>query len=229
MDVPRGLLASKSLWTSNKSGRHCLGFHIPDEIFAVFFILVILSLAKDEEVMKKVQENRSVQIAIGILVIYCLYNKIPWSLAFILGFVIAVSFTNVLSDAKGTFTNIMEGLKRLTKVTKATKDNKTLADDRKDDNMMRMGARVLKMAKTKDESLKGILKKPEKKVTFNDVESESDSESDDEMCTKVSKMFGFDPESDAETTDNETEEDHEIRKDDLINFVMNEEKNVSKS
>ena len=174
---------SRGLW----SNRSVMGWRIPEEIFAVFFILVILSLAKDENVVNKVQNNVSVQIAIGILVLYCVYNKIPWSLAFVIGMISAVCFTGLLNDAKGTVGNIISKIK-------------------KDDATLKMGARVLGLMKKP----KSILKVPEKKVSFED----------DDICSKVSEAFGLDdPDTDAETTDNETEEDKENQRDDLLSFM----------
>jgi hypothetical protein len=50
------------------------------------------------------------------------------------------------------------------------------------------------------------------------------------MCHRVSQAFGFgdDTDTEAETTDNETEEDQQKRHNDLLNF-MNTEKTLSNS
>ena len=76
----------KKIWVNDDSGRSILGWKIKEEIFAIFFILVILSLANDENIKDKVSNNIYIQIFIGIVVLYCIYNRIPWSLAFILIF-----------------------------------------------------------------------------------------------------------------------------------------------
>jgi len=216
MNRSNGLVKSKPLWSSNGTGRSVLGWRIPEPIFAVFFILVVLALAKDENVVSKVRENKSVQIALAILVLYCIYNRAPWSLMFIIGFIASVCFTDILTDAKGTVEKIWGGVS-----SQIRKDHQS-----QDPALMRMGARVLGIMNNNKVPPKSILKRSnEKKVSFDDVESEGDeseSDSDDEMCSKVSQAFGFsDVESDteAETTDNETEEDQERRKDDLLSFM----------
>lgn len=235
MNRSQGLIKSKPLWSSTSAGRSLLGWHIPEEIFAVFFILVILALAKDENVVRKVQSNISIQIAIGILILYCVYNRVPWSLAFIIAFISVVSFTDFLKDSKGTMERIWEGIS-----AKFRKEEHV--NTKHDPEMMRMGARVLGIMRTDREPPKGILKKPvldnsEKKVSFAkpgdekiQTDDESESESDDEMCSRVSQAFGFgdDTDTEAETTDNETEEDQQKRHCDLLNF-MNTEKNVANS
>jgi len=242
MNRSQGLIKSKPLWSSTNAGRSLLGWHIPEEIFAVFFILVILALAKDENVVRKVQSNISIQIAIGILILYCVYNKVPWSLAFIIAFISIVSFTDFLTDAKGTTERIWEGIS-------AKFRKQEHVNQKHDPAMMRMGARVLGMMRSDRDPPKGILKKPvldnsEKKVSFEDgvgdqlspnvhTDDESESDTDDEdneMCHRVSQAFGFgeDTDTEAETTDNETEEDHQKRHSDLLNF-MNTEKTVANS
>jgi hypothetical protein len=128
-----------------------LGWHIPEEIFAVFFILVILALAKDENVVRKVQTNISIQIAIGILILYCVYNRVPWSLAFIIAFISVISFTDFLTDAKGTTERIWEGIS-----AKFRKQDPV--NQKHDPAMMRMGARVLGMMRSDRDPPKGILK-----------------------------------------------------------------------
>jgi hypothetical protein len=199
-----------NVWSSTDRGKSIFGWNIPEEIFAVFFILIILALAKDDDIVNKVKGNISVQIAISILIIYCIYNKIPWSLFFIITFVFAVSFTDILTDSKGTIDKIMNGITE--KMTSKEKiENKT-------DEKIKLGAKVFNILNKP----KSILKPKEKKVTFD--ESESDSESDDEMCREVSKMFKFsDIESDTETdmTDTETEDSKQQKKNDLLNFVKN--------
>lgn len=216
MNHSSSLVRSKPLWSSTAAGRCVLGWHIPEEIFAVFFILVILALAKDENVVSKVQNNISIQIAVAILVLYCIYNKIPWSLAFILAFVIVASFTDFFVDAKGTVGKIW---KTITEKFKERKDQ----NNKKNPDLMRVGARVLGLMNQP----KGILKKSDptdKKVSFEDEESDSDS--DDDICDEVSQVFGFgdDTDTEADTTDNETEEDQQKRKGDLIDFLNNESK-----
>ena len=56
----------KKVWVSNDSGRSIFGWKIKEEIFAIFFILVILALANDENITKKVSNNTYIQIFVGI-------------------------------------------------------------------------------------------------------------------------------------------------------------------
>ena len=120
---------SKNVWISNESGRSLFGWKIKEEIFAIFFILVILSLSSNEKIVEKVSNNTSIQLFIVIIFIYCLYNKIPWSLAFILVFV----FSMVFSD----FTNKIK-----TSLQKIFDDNK-LTDSKKNNTFIEIGAKVL--------------------------------------------------------------------------------------
>ena len=99
------------VWKSNKSGRSIFGWKIKEEIFAIFFILVILALAGDEKIVEKVNNNTYIQIFVAIAVLYCIYNKIPWSLAFILIFLIAILFSGFVSKIKETVSKTFLDLK----------------------------------------------------------------------------------------------------------------------
>ena len=218
----------KKVWVSNDSGRSVFGWKIKEEIFAIFFILVILALANDENITKKVSNNTYIQIFVGLVIVYCIYNRIPWSLAFILIFLVAVLFSGFLNNVKGTIEKICYDIQE-----KAKDDNNK---DTPNPSLMHLGARVFSwMSKDKTSNLqnnKSILKK---KVQFDDEEivSESDNENnhDEEVCKKVSKMFGFsddegisEPDTDNETepdTDNETEPDTDRDTDDHENLKKN--------
>jgi hypothetical protein len=211
---------------SYKVGKNCrsyLGWYFKEEIFAAFFILVILALANNEKVIKKIKENTSVQIAIGILVFYCIYNKIPWSFAFLLVFVIGLIYGNFLIDAKETIEKMFVYEKQL---------ENPLEKSKSEDSLMKIGARVLNIMKSKPKSiLKNSLKKEKalsekktkqkinglsKKVKFKEKNEH------DEMCGKVSEWFGFDEETENDTTDCENDENdnnYELRKKNLLDFA----------
>ena len=48
---------TKKVWLSDTSGRSLFGWKIKEEIFAIFFILVILALANDDNIVKKVNKK----------------------------------------------------------------------------------------------------------------------------------------------------------------------------
>jgi hypothetical protein len=192
----------------NQNGRnwgYLIRSSIPEEIFALFFVLVILSLAKDEDVVEKVQKNVFIQIAVGIMVIFCIYNRMPWSLVFLLGFVMLMSFKkhpldSYIDDMKKFFERKENGKK----------------DSEHDDQTMKLGARVIHIAKgTTHEKREpqGILKK--KKVSFSDLPEEKmdsgtrkflpEQKDKEDICLKVSRMFGFD-DSDTEGDLTDTED-----------------------
>ena len=148
---------------------------IREEIFALFFILVILALANDPAITEKVRSNTSVQIAIGLAIIYCLYNRIPWSIAFLILFGIGIGFSGLLKDAWSSVhktLNIVQPTNE-TEVKSSLKKSVTFEDEKKTD---------------------------EKPIKEDAVEEE---ESSDSECGEVSKFFGW--ESDTEPEDNETE------------------------
>jgi len=219
----------KKIWVNDDTGRSIFGWKIKEEIFAIFFILVILSLANDENIKDKVSNNIYIQIFIGIVVLYCIYNRIPWSLAFILIFLVALLFSGLLNNVKESVDKIYNDIKEKSK----NNDNNTS----KDNSLMYLGARVFSwLSKDKisnnSENKKSILKK---KVKFENTEpiSESDNEEnhDEEICTKVSRMFNFsDDECMSEIdTDNETEpdtdKDTEKLKENLKSFMVENMKN----
>lgn len=224
----------KKIWVSDVSGRSIFGWKIKEEIFAIFFILVILALANDENIVKKVSDNIYIQIFVCLIVIYCIYNRIPWSLAFILILLVAILFSGFFTNVKCTVEKIIIDMKN-------KNQNTSVEDKKSDNNLMHLGAQVFGwFSKDKNNSNKSILKKVKfekgkdrkdgkdgKKGTqvkrekgLGDIDSDSGSDgsedsddSDDEVCQKVSKMFGFSDDeglSEVETdneTDNETEPD----------------------
>jgi|SaaInlStandDraft_1057018.scaffolds.fasta_scaffold04052_7 hypothetical protein len=234
---------TKKIWISNDTGRSFLGWKIKEEIFAIFFILVILALSNDKKIVEKVTQNVSIQMFIFIIFIYCVYNKIPWSLAFIMVFIFAFLFSDFINNVKGS----------LNKIFLDIKNNNDF--EKKDTALMTIGAKVLgwisKDSKVNinkndtdnkndninkndknDKDVKSILKK---KVRFDienkidkdevkdvtdeaDVTDEVDNSSDDDVCKKVSELFNLDDETDGET-DNESEIDNS--KDDLKSFMKN--------
>lgn len=163
----------KKVWTSNRSGRSILGWKIKEEIFAIFFILVIISLSNDKNINKKVCENTSIQIFIFIVVIYCIYNKIPWSLSFILVFIISILFSDLLKNVKDKMNSLF-----------LNENEETLENiEYNKKPFMNIGARILKwidVDKKKDKKTKGILKK---------VRFKNDKENN--ICQEVSDMFGL--------------------------------------
>lgn len=234
----------KRVWISDTHGRSLFGWKIKEEIFAIFFILVIIALANDENIVKKVNDNISIQIFIGFLVIYCIYNRIPWSLAFFIILLISILFSNFCINVKGSFEKIFLDIKE------KSNTNKNLNENLNNNYLINLGARVLGWV-SKDKSKltnnsKSILKKnvsfdktPEKEISIaslveRDIEIKkeeksnidisdidiSDDESDNEVCDKVSKHFRLNEDdglSDIDT-DNETEPDITDYKDEHENL-----------
>jgi hypothetical protein len=176
----------EKIWKSNSNGRSIFGWIIKEEIFAIFFILVILSLANDEKIIKKVNQNMYIQIFIALIIIYCIYNKIPWSLAFILVFIVSVLFSGLLKNSK-------ESLKKIILNNTSSKEHK----------FRELGAKVLSWI-SKDNTAKSILKK----VNFENMDN---SNSDNEECKQASKYFQFtsDENSDIDT-DVDTDADIDV-------------------
>jgi hypothetical protein len=242
---------TKKVWISDTYGRSLFGWKIKEEIFAIFFILVILSLANDDNIVKKVNDNIYIQTFIGLLVIYCIYNRIPWSLAFILILLISMLFSDFFINVKGSFEKIFLDIKEKSKETVNTPEKLN------NNSLINLGARVLGWVSNDKSNLtnnsKSILKKnvsfvktPEKEISHtssdesyveikkeekSDIDTsddESENQSGDEVCEKVSKMFGFNDDdglSDIDT-DNETEHDitdykdeHENLKNSLKSYI----------
>jgi hypothetical protein len=147
------------MWTSNEFGRSLFGWKIKEEIFAVFFILVILALGNDEKIVEKT-ENPYIQGFILMISIYCLYNRIPWSLAFIMVLLVAFLFSDFLYNVKGSLQKINQ-----------------------DKNIMKLGAKVFGMIAEK----KGILKKVrfECEESDTDVEDEDLKENLKDFMEKI--------------------------------------------
>lgn len=233
---------TKKIWISNEYGRSLFGWKIKEEIFAIFFILVILALANDENIINKVSENTHIQIFIGLVIVYCIYNRIPWSLAFILIFLVAILFSGFFNNVKGT----------IEKMCTTIQDKNNIKEmNRPDNTFMHLGARVFSwLSKDKNnEKNKSILKKvrfdksntnitnkstTETNNIICDTDSDESEESDEEseMCKKVSNMFSKCNLKDNDIlsevdTDNETEpdtdremEDHEDIKENLKSFMV---------
>lgn len=224
---------TKKVWISDTSGRSLFGWKIKEEIFAIFFILVILALANDDNIVKKVNDNIYIQIFIGLLVIYCIYNRIPWSLAFVLILSVSMLFSDFFINVKGSFEKLFLDIKEKGKETVNVNENLN------NNSLINLGARVIGWV-SKDKNInsdkssltnnsKGILKKnvsfdnetqKEEKSDIDTSDDESENQSDDEICNKVSQMFGFNDDdgiSEADT-DNETEPDITDYKDEQENL-----------
>ena len=234
----------KKIWISDESGRSFFGWKIKEEIFAIFFILVILSLANDKNIVDKVSSNTHIQIFVGLIFIYCIYNRIPWSLAFIILILISILFSDFLKNIKESVKKIFEDVKE----NNNYQDSDTKQNNYVNKSVMQLGARVFNwMSKDQKEpndqkerkefkEYKGILKKKvrfkkdikKKDQVLNEnepIESSSD-EDEDEECKRVSKILGF---SDGEEggfseaeTDTETDGDvdySENLKDSLKSFM----------
>lgn len=193
----------RKVWVTESSGRSFFGWKIKEEIFAIFFILVILALANDKNIVEKVSNNQNIQFFVCIVVVYCIYNKIPWSLAFVLIFLFSVLFSGFVNNVKGSIEQLFS----------ETEDKK---ESGKNSNfLMRIGAKMIKMI---SEEKKGILKKS---VRF---EKEEKPEKNDEVCENVSKIFGFDDDDDDNLSEVETDtdrdcDDNELLKTSLKSFV----------
>ena len=98
----------KKVWISDSKGRSLFGWVIKEEIFAVFFILVILSLANDEKIVSKVNENIYIQFFIFLIIIYCIYNRIPWSLCFVLVLLVSVLFSGLVQNVKESLQKVKD-------------------------------------------------------------------------------------------------------------------------
>ena len=200
------------------------GWVIKEEIFAIFFILVILSLANDEKIVNKVSNNVYIQMFIGLIIVYCIYNRIPWSLAFVLILLVSLLFSGFLINIKESFKKIFVDINNNTPIT-----------DSKTKSLRELGAKVFSwMSKDKQKNTDSVLEKSDtksilkKQVKFNKIdpttptedcdgvvcesssdESDSGDSSDEssEECKKVSKMFNLtDDELSEAETDNETDQ-----------------------
>ena len=232
---------TKNIWISDTSGRSLFGWKIKEEIFAIFFILVILALANDDNIVKKVNDNIYIQIFIGLLVIYCIYNRIPWSLAFILIFLISMLFSDFLKNVKESIEKLFLDIKEKSKETFNKNDNKNnnINDNLNNNSLINLGARVIGWV-SKDKNIsndiltnnsKSILKKnvnfenktKKEKDDIDTSDDDSENQSNDEVCNKVSKMFRFNDEEGIleADTDNETEPD--------ITDYKNEQENLKNS
>ena len=98
----------KKVWISDSKGRSLFGWVIKEEIFAVFFILVILSLANDEKIVSKVNENIYIQFFIFLIIIYCIYNHIPWSLCFVLVLLVSALFSGLVQNVKESLQKVKD-------------------------------------------------------------------------------------------------------------------------
>ena len=143
-------IKENKIWKSDvKSGRSIFGWVIKEEIFAIFFILVILSLANDEKIVNKVSNNLYIQIFIGLIIVYCIYNRIPWSLAFVLVLLVSVLFSGFLINIKESFTKIFVD------INTQTTFNKTKS-------LRELGAKVFSwISKEKQKNTKDFLEKPD--------------------------------------------------------------------
>lgn len=153
-------MPKEQIWVSNENGRSFFGFKIKEEIFIVFFILILISLANDDNIVDKVNNNTQIQIFILFIVIYCVYNKIPWSLAFILLLLVSILFSKMIP-------NMIDNIKKKTIELK-----KNIPSNKKG---------ILKKVQFK----KPICKKVEQfieKETFSeaDTDNETEVDSDDE-------------------------------------------------
>ena len=153
-------MPKEQIWVSNENGRSFFGIKIKEEIFIVFFILILISLANDDNIVDKVNNNTQIQIFILFIVIYCVYNKIPWSLAFILLLLVSILFSKMIP-------NMIDNIKKKTIELK-----KNIPSNKKG---------ILKKVKFK----KPICKKVEQfieKETFSEVDTDNETEvdSDDE-------------------------------------------------
>lgn len=153
-------MPKEQIWVSNENGRSFFGIKIKEEIFIVFFILILISLANDDNIVDKVNNNTQIQIFILFIVIYCVYNKIPWSLAFILLLLVSILFSKMIP-------NMIDNIKKKTIELK-----KNIPSNKKG---------ILKKVQFK----KPICKKVEQfieKETFSeaDTDNETEVDSDDE-------------------------------------------------
>lgn len=155
---------------------------IREEIFALFFVLIILALANDPVITEKVRTNTSVQIAIGLAVVYCLYNRIPWSVAFLLLFGVAIGFSGMLKDA---YSSVQKAVDVVTPKKEETDVKSALK--------------------------KTVTFEKEEKVEENKTgeEEEEEEEESDTDCEEVSRYFGW--ESDTETENDREEKKNQLK------------------
>ena len=145
------IIKENKIWKSDViSGRSIFGWVIKEEVFAIFFILVILSLANDENIANKVSNNVYIQIFIGLIIVYCIYNRIPWSLAFVLILLVSVLFSGFLTNVKESFKKIYVDV-----------NNNTPIIDSKKNSLRELGAKVFSwISKEKQKNTDYSLEKP---------------------------------------------------------------------
>ena len=84
-----------------------------DEIYFIFFIILILSFIKDESIMTYIQNNHILQLVVVFLFLYSIYHKIPIYLLFSILFIIAISTTNIICDSFDVICIIIQKFKSL--------------------------------------------------------------------------------------------------------------------
>ena len=178
-------LSENKPWFLNFSNeRSIFGWIIKEEIFAIFFILVIVSLSNDETIVKKVSNNIYIQIFIGLIFLYCIYNRIPWSLAFILVLLISILFSTFVINIKESFKKIFLNMNNSNNIT-----------DIKTNPLRHIGAKVvswISKEQEKNKVSKSILKK---NVNY-----------DNDECKKISELFHFNTNGKLEKGELENEE-----------------------
>lgn len=158
----------RSLYDIPTVQRSFLSLHIPDEIFAVFFILVLVCLAKDERIITLLHTSRSFQLAVGVLCIYCAINCTPWSFCFMLAFSGLVIW--MLATHKPIYQTLSDLLRNLSPggLRSAMKDR------------LEKGRRVAFDLPADEQTETG----------------DEDEDGHDEMCSKVSSALGLEDASD---------------------------------
>ena len=84
-----------------------------DEIYFIFFIILILSFIKDESIMTYIQNNHILQLVVVFLFLYSIYHKIPIYLLFSILFIIAISTTNIICYSFDVICIIIQKFKSL--------------------------------------------------------------------------------------------------------------------
>jgi len=204
-------METNKIWVSDKSGRSFFGIKIKEEIFAICIILLILSLSNDEKIKNVVDNNIYIQGFIIVSIIYCIYNRLPWSLIFTILFVIHLLFTdftkNVYDSVVKIFYKISSSDKKIIKKKEEGFGNKIL--------QLVFGKKKKNVSfDLKKNKIKHYKVNEEESNEEESGEEESDEEESDEICKKASTFFNFsDDESDGEDIDN--------IKNNLKSFMMN--------
>lgn len=172
---------------------------IPNEVFCVFFVLVVLCLLGDDNIIEMLKENTYLQMtAVGIF-LFLIFYRVPWSVAFVIVFMFCLFFSNMGFRVHSSISRVK---------TKIPKGYIWLQD---------VFERSKRLFQKESVKVKPILKKPEDKSTTNVKHAKSgkkkavrfklDEDSEIRKDEEIEKDSGFESDTLSETSDLRSERD----------------------